>query len=107
MTLFGGKYMAETLRLSPVTCAYPDDKYENLQIEVVLPGVEKEDISFKITDVSFYVRARKEGVTYLDSYSICCPVNPGKAVAKYSNGVLKVTVPYLQPLENLVDVKIE
>jgi len=99
--------MVETLRLSPVTCAYPDDKYENLQIEVVLPGVEKEDISFKITDVSFYVRARKEGVTYLDSYSISCPVNPGKAVAKYSNGVLKVTVPYLQPLENLVDVKIE
>ena len=82
MTVFEGKYMVETLRLSPVTCAYPDDKYENLQIEVVLPGVEKEDISFKIIDVSFYVRARKEGVTYLDSYSICCPVNPGKAVAK-------------------------
>ena len=84
-----GKYMVETLRLSPVTCAYPDDKYENLQIEVVLPGVEKEDISFKITDVSFYVRTRKEGVTYLNSYSISCPVNPGKAVAKYSNGILR------------------
>lgn len=107
MTLLGGKNMVETLKLSPVTCAYPDDKYENLEIEVVLPGVEKEDISFKLTDVSFYVRAKKEGVTYLDSYSICCPVNPEKAVAKYSNGVLKVTVPYLQPLEKLVNVKIE
>jgi hypothetical protein len=30
--------MAETLRLSPVICAYPDDKYENYLIEVVLPG---------------------------------------------------------------------
>ena len=97
----------ETMRLSPVTCAYPDDNYENLQIEVILPGVKKEDISFKITDSSFYISAEKEGVTYVDSYSICCPVNPDKAVAKYSNGVLKVTVPYQQPLENLVDVKIE
>ena len=99
--------MTDTLRLSPVICAYPDDNYENYLIEVVLPGVEKKDISFKITEDSFYVAARKEGVQYLDSYSTCCPVNPEKAVAKYSNGVLKVTVPYQQPLEKLVDVKIE
>ena len=99
--------MAEALRLSPVISAYPDDKYENLQIEVILPGVEKKDISFKIDENSFYVAANKEGVTYLDSYSIACPVDPEKATAKYSNGVLKVTVPYQQPLEQLVDVKIE
>ena len=37
--------MADTLRLSPVICAYPDDNYENYLIEVVLPGVEKKDIS--------------------------------------------------------------
>ena len=99
--------MADTLRLSPVICAYPDDNYENLLIEVVLPGVEKKDISFKITEDSFYVAAKKEGVQYLDSYTTCCPVNPEKAVAKYLNGVLKVKIPYKQPLEKLVDVKIE
>ena len=99
--------MAEALRLSPVISVYPDDKYENLQIEVILPGIEKKDISFKIDENSFYVKASKEGVTYLDSYSIACPVDPGKAVAKYLNGVLKVTVPYQQMLEKLVDVKIE
>jgi HSP20 family protein len=49
----------------------------------------------------------KEGVTYLDSYSIACPVDPEQATAKYSNGVLKVTVPYQQPLKQLFDVKIE
>jgi HSP20 family molecular chaperone IbpA len=107
MTLFWGNIMAETLRISPVISAYPDDNYENLLIEVILPGVEKKDISFKITNDSFYVSGKKEGVTYLDSYSICCPVDPEKSVAKYSNGVLKVTVPYQEPLEKLVDVKIE
>jgi HSP20 family molecular chaperone IbpA len=105
--LFGGNFMADTLKVSPSICAYPDDKYENLEIEVVLPGVEKKDISFKITEDGFYVRATKEGVEYADSYAICCPVSPEKAVARYSNGVLKVTVPYQQPFEKVVDVKIE
>jgi HSP20 family molecular chaperone IbpA len=99
--------MADTLRLSPAICAYPDDKYENLEIEVVLPGVEKKYISFKISEDGFYVKATKEGVEYADSYSICCPVNPDKATANYSNGLLKVKVPYQQPFENAVDVKIE
>lgn len=99
--------MADIMRLSPVISAYPDDKYENLEIEIVLPGVEKKDISFKITEDGFYIRASKEGVEYADSYAVCCPVSPEKAVARYSNGVLKVTVPYQQPFENAVDVKIE
>ena len=106
MNIWGNK-IAETLRLSPVICAYPDDNYENFLIEVVLPGVEKKDISFKLTEDSFYIAASKKGVQYLDSYAICCPVNPEKAVAKYSNGVLKITIPYQQPFEKLVDVKIE
>lgn len=100
--------MAETLRVSPTICACPDEKCENLQIEVTLPGVEKKDISFKISESGFYVKANKEGIEYSGSYSIFCPVIPEKAVARYANGVLTVTVPYLiQPLEKLVDVKIE
>ena len=99
--------MVETLRLSPVISVYPDDSYNNLLIEVILPGVEKKDISFKIDENGFYVAASKHGVMYLDSNSICCPVIPEKAVAKYSNGVLRVTVPYQKPLEKLIDVKIE
>ena len=39
--------MAETMILSTVVCSYPDDDYEKLIIEAVLPGVEKKDISLK------------------------------------------------------------
>ena len=99
--------MVDILRLSPVISAYPDDEFENLEIEVVLPGVEKKNITFKITEGGFYVKATKEGVAYADSYTVCCPVSPEKAVANYSNGVLKVKVPYQQPFEKAVDVKIE
>jgi HSP20 family molecular chaperone IbpA len=99
--------MVDILRLSPVISVYPDDEFKNLQIEVILPGVEKKDISFKITEDGFYVKAAKKGVEYADSYAVCCPVSPEKAVANYSNGVLKVKVPYQQPFEKAVDVKIE
>jgi HSP20 family molecular chaperone IbpA len=104
--LFRG-IIVDILRLPPVISAYPDDKFENLLIEVVLPGVEKKDITFKITEDGFYVKAIKEGVEYADSYAICCPVNPEKAAANYSNGILKVKVPYKQPFEKAFEVKIE
>ena len=50
--------------------------------------------------------ASKEVVQYLDSYSICCPGNPEKAVAKYPNGVLKSQYLINKLLfQKLVDVK--
>ena len=99
--------MADALRLSPAICVYPDEKCENVTVEVILPWVEKKDIAFKISDNGFYVRAKKECFEYADSYAFYCPVEPEKAIANYSNGVLKVTVPYRQPSEKLVDVKIK
>lgn len=102
-----GNIIGDVLRLSPAIWAYPDDEYENLKIEMILPGIEKKNISSRITEDGFYVKASKEGVEYVDSYSTCCPVNPKKAVATYSNGILKVTVPYQQPFEGAVDVKID
>jgi HSP20 family protein len=104
---YSGVIMTETLRLSPVISAFPDEKYENLLVEVILPGVQKNDVSFKLTSDSFFVSGKKEGVTYLDSYPTGCPVVPEEATARYSNGILKVTVPYQKPLDKLVDVKIE
>lgn len=99
--------MASVLRLSPDICTYPDDTNENVTVEVVLPGVEKKDISFKLSEDGFYIRATKGDVEYIDSYPFCCPVEPEKAVANYSNGLLRVTVPYRQTPDNVVDVKIE
>lgn len=99
--------MADILRLSPAICAYPDNTYENLKIEVILPGVEKKDISFKVAEDEFYIKTTKEKVEYADSYAVCCPISPERATATYSDGVLKVTVPYQHPFENTVEIKIE
>lgn len=85
------------MRLAPVISVYPDDEFENLEIEVIFLGLEKKNITFKITPGGFYVKATKNGVEYADSYAVCCPVSPEKAVANYSNGVLKLKVLYPQP----------
>ncbi len=78
-----------------------------MQIEIVLHGVEKKDISLKITEDGFYVRATKEGAVYAENYAVCCLVSPEKVIARHSNGVLKLQYPYQQPFENAVDVKIK
>ncbi|HOW15513.1 Hsp20/alpha crystallin family protein [Methanosarcina sp.] len=75
--------MADILRLSPVISAYPDDTHENLEIEIILPGVEKKDISFKVVEDGFYIKATKEEVEYADSYAVCCPIIPEKTTAVY------------------------
>jgi HSP20 family protein len=51
--IFGGNSIAETLRLSPVISAYPDDEYENLLIEVILPGVEKKTSLLRSMIIAF------------------------------------------------------
>lgn len=94
------------LRIAPSMLAYPDENHENLIIEIELPGVKKEDIKFKMHDDSFYVTATKEGIEYNGSYATCCPIKPDKAEGKYENGLLIVTVPYKDPLEDAVEVKI-
>jgi HSP20 family protein len=48
----------------------------------------------KISETGSCIKAINEGVENKRKLSICCPVIPGKAVANYSNGMLKITAPY-------------
>ena len=93
-------------KIAPKVYAYPDEEHENLLVEIELPGVAKENISFKLHEDSFYIHATKESVEYATSYSICCPVRADEANAKYADGLLSVTVPYKKPFEDAVAVKI-
>ena len=93
-------------KVAPRVFAYPDEEHRNLLVEIELPGVAKKDISFKLHEDSFYIHATKEGVEYVTSYSICCPVKPDQAEAKYADGLLTVKIPYKQPFEDAVEVNI-
>ncbi len=95
-------------KISPNVCAYPsDDEHNEMHIEIELPGVKKEDIKFKLHEDSFYIHATKGDIEYLGSYAVCCPVKANEAKATYKEGLLIVDVPYKEPFEDAVEVKIE
>ena len=99
----------ETLKLMRQTpCVYTcdGDKGEFINIEIDLPGVNKEDIVFKVTENSFSVKGQAEDVEYAGTFTICCPVVPEKAVAKHTNNMLIVTIPYRE-LHKEFDLKID
>lgn len=55
-------------------------KGENLNIEIDIPGIEKDNIQSKITENSFSIRATDIETKYIGSFSVCCPIIPGKVL---------------------------
>ena len=92
---------------SPEICAWADDEEDKYHIEITLPGVEKESIKLKMHEDSFFISGETDSTVYVGSYGICCPVKPGETKANYKNGILKIDVPFKDPMEGAVDVNIE
>ena len=96
----------EKLKVAPGICAYVDDEHTRLTMEIVLPGVPKENVKLRMHEDSFSLSAPKEDVEYVTALSFCCPVNPDKAKAKYKDGLLRLEVPFKDPMEDAVTVPI-
>lgn len=97
----------ERIILSPSIYGYADDENSKYHIEVELPGVDKESISLKMLEDSFYIKGETDKTLYVGSYAICCPVKPKDAKASYIDGLLKVEVPFKDPMEDAINISIE
>ena len=77
------------VKMSPDVFSCSDDE-GNLDIEIDMFGVKKENIELKMVEDGFFVRGKREetGVEYVGTYAFCCGVVPEKAVAKYVDGKL-------------------
>lgn len=95
------------VKMTPDIVSCSDDQ-GNLQIEITLLGVKKENIQLKMVEDGFFIRAVREetGVEYVGTFAFCCGVIPEKAVAKYSGDKLYVTVPYRENTE-VVDIQVQ
>ena len=98
--------MAENI-VSPSVCTFSDENLETLNIQIELPGVDKKDIDLNFYEDGFSIVAKKEGTKYMGSYAFFCPVQPDKVLAKYSNGLLSINVPYKGPFQKGTKVEIE
>ncbi|MDD1751069.1 MAG: Hsp20/alpha crystallin family protein [Methanothrix sp.] len=93
--------------VSPDICVFSDENLETLNIQIELPGIEKNDIDLRFYEDGFYVVAKGENTKYMGSYSLIFPVQPEKAIANYSNGLLTINIPYKSPLKEGVKVKVD
>lgn len=97
----------EKIKVSPDICAYVDDEHTKVNLEIALPGVKKKDISLKMHEDSFNLSAPREDFEYVSALSFCCPVKPEVAKAKYTDGLLKVEVPFKSPMENSIKIQVD
>lgn len=97
----------DKVKVAPEVCSYVDDEHTMITIEVSLPGVSKKDINLKMHEDSFNLIALREEFDYVATLSLCCPVDPNRAKAKYVNGLLKIEAPFKDPMEDAVRVQIQ
>ncbi|MBN1760309.1 MAG: Hsp20/alpha crystallin family protein [Chitinispirillaceae bacterium] len=94
-------------RIVPEHSTFTDENHTVFTAEIFLEGVQKSDISLRMRDESFYLSAPSSDATvYEMAHGICHPVDPEKARATFSGGILKFEVPFREPLSPLVDIPI-
>jgi len=97
----------ERMKVAPDTVAYADGAHHKLIVEFAIPGAPTESIDVKILEDSVYLSAPARDIEYVSALALGWPVKPGKAEAAYENGLLRIEVPFKDPMEDAVKVAIK
>ena len=91
----------------PDTVAYADGEHHKLIVEFAIPGAPTDTIDVKILEDSVHLLAPARDIEYVSALALGWPVKPDKAEATYEHGLLRIEVPFKDPMEDAVKVAIK
>jgi len=97
----------ERMKVAPVTTAYADAGQHKLIVEFAIPGAPTETVDVKVLKDSVHLLAPARDIEYVSALALGWPVKPDKAEATYENGLLRIEVPFKDPMEDAVKVAIK
>jgi HSP20 family protein len=97
----------DRMKVAPDTVAYADAEDRKLILEFAIPGAPADTIDVKILEDSVHLTAPARDIEYVSSLALGWPVKPGKAEATYHLGLLRIEVPFKDPMEDAVKVAIK
>jgi len=95
------------MKVAPDTVAYADAESHKLVVEFGIPGAPTETIDLKILEDSVHLTAPARDIEYVAALALGWPVKPHKAEATYEHGLLRIEVPFKDPMEDAVQVAIK
>ena len=95
------------IKVAPDTVAYADGVNQKLVVEFAIPGAPTETIDLKLLPDSVHLTAPAREIEYVSALALARPVKPDKAKAIYEHGLLRIQVPFKDPMEDAVKVAIK
>ena len=95
------------MKVAPDTVAYADGENHKLVVEFAIPGAPTDTIDVKILADSVHLTAPARDVEYVSALALARPVKPDKAEAFYEHGLLRIEVPFKDPMEDAVKVAVK
>ena len=95
------------IRVAPSTVAYADEENNKLVVEFAIPGAPTDTIDLKLLPDSVHLTAPARDIEYVSALALAWPVKPDKADAIYEHGLLRIEVPFKDPMEDAMKVAIK
>jgi HSP20 family molecular chaperone IbpA len=95
------------IKVAPSTVAYADEEKNKLVVEFAIPGAPTETIDLKLLPDSIHLTAPARDIEYVSALALAWPVKPDKAEATYEHGLLRIEVPFKDPMEDAVKVAVK